>query len=151
METPATPQRNSYRLKDELRHAPRMLHHRHREGLLSKPYQAGFHRGLRGTRDFTSGDVWHGSGTRISFPLKGAAIRFFQQPFPVPCALFMQLSGLQRVISFSCKGAVLVHPGGGRCFRVGYRAACNSLVQQQRACLLNQRDRLKPDIMCDRT
>ena len=113
METPATPQRNSYRLKDELRHATRMLHPRHREGLLSKPYQAGFHRGLRGTRDFTSGDVWHGSGTRISFPLKGAAIRFFQQPFPVPCALFMQLSGLQRVISFAYQQGCSFGPSGG--------------------------------------
>jgi len=62
-----------------------MLHNCHRVGLLSKPYNAVVDRDLWGTDDFTSGELQYGSRTLGATSIKGAAVRLFKQPYPVPC------------------------------------------------------------------
>jgi hypothetical protein len=66
-----------------------MLHYRHRAELLLKPYQADLYNGLRVTDHSTSGDVWYGQGALAGVLNKGAAIRLFQQPCPIPYTLVM--------------------------------------------------------------
>ncbi len=67
-----------------------MLPKRHRAGLLSKPYNAVVQIDLWETNPVTVGELFAGSGALVANSLKGAAVRFFKHPCPVPYCLLMQ-------------------------------------------------------------
>jgi hypothetical protein len=66
-----------------------MLPKRHRAGLLSKPYNAVVQIDLWETNHVTVGELLAGSGALVANSLKGAAVRLFKHPCPVPYCLFI--------------------------------------------------------------
>ena len=70
-----------------------MLHKCHRPGLLSKPYNAVVQIDLWETDHGTVGELFAGSGALVANSLKGAAVRLFKHPCPVPYCLLMRRVG----------------------------------------------------------
>ncbi len=66
-----------------------MLHKRYRPGLLSKPYNAVAQIDLWEIDHVTFVELFVGSGALVASSLKGAAVRLFKQPCPVPYTLFI--------------------------------------------------------------